>query len=190
LHRSPVEASWSDPSASRFDSSSGFANLAPVRSLSHLEAAALVAVIGSVVATALPAFVRNLHASRLVEPIDGLNRIATRATVLAAGRPAKGAYPPSVPLTPEQVPKGERVSDPPGTWEHPTWRELGFSQENPHWFSFAFESNNGAGLATFTARAHGDLDGDGLQSTFSVSGQSKDGAGPVTLPMEIHREVE
>ncbi|HMR79722.1 MAG TPA: hypothetical protein PKD61_31660, partial [Polyangiaceae bacterium] len=56
-----------------------------MRSLSPVEAAAIVAVLGSVLATALPSFVRNLQASRMVEPIDGLSRIASRATALAAG---------------------------------------------------------------------------------------------------------
>ena len=161
-----------------------------MRSLSPVEAAAVVAVVGSVLATALPSFVRNLHASRLVEPIDGLNRIATRATALAAGRPPAAAYPASAPLTPETVPKGERVTDPKGTWDHPTWQELEFSFTVPHSYSFAFESENGPEQAKFTARANGDLDGDGLLSLFQISGQSAVGKEPGVHPLEIDREVE
>lgn len=161
-----------------------------MRSLTPVEAAIFVAVAGSLLATALPAFVRNLHASRMVEPIDGLNRIATRATALAAGRAAHAAYPASVGLTPESVPRGERVTDPPGTWEHPSWRELEFSWSVPHSYSFAFESDNAPGFATFSARAHGDLDGDGITSTFELSGESRDGSQPVVGPMEVTREVE
>jgi hypothetical protein len=161
-----------------------------MRSLTPVEAAVAVAVVGSLLATALPAFVRNLHASRLVEPIDGLNRIATRATALAAGRAAHAAYPETAPLTPESVPRGVRVTDPPGTWDHPTWRQLEFEWTVPHAFSFAFESQNAPGMARFTARAHGDLDGDGNLSTFSISGESRDGAEPGVGPMDITREVE
>lgn len=161
-----------------------------MRSLTPVEAAVAVAIAGSVLATALPAFVRNLHASRLVEPIDGLNRIATRATALAATRPAQAAYPESVGLTPEAVPQGERVTDPPGTWDHPTWRELDFAITVPHSFSFAFESENGTPEARFRAYAHGDLDGDGNRSTFEIRGRARDGASPTVMPLEMTREVE
>jgi hypothetical protein len=141
-------------------------------------------------ATAVPAFLRNLHASRLVEPIDGLNHIAMRATQMAASKPAEFAYPESVPLTPAHVPRGERVTDPPGTWNHRTWRLLEFEWLVPHSFSFAFESKNGKGQAAFLARAQGDLDGDGILSLFEIGGQSRDGAEPTTSSMVIHREVE
>ena len=161
-----------------------------MRSLSPVEAAALVAVAGSVLASALPVFVRNLHASRLTEPLDGLGRIGARATALAASRAAEYAYPGTVGLTPAEVARADQVMDAPGTWDHPTWRELEFGFTVPHCFSFAFESDNQPGLARFRALAHGDLDGDGLLSTFEISGQSPDGGEPVVFPMEIHREVE
>ena len=161
-----------------------------MRSFSPLEAAIGVAVIGSVLATSVPAFVSNVHASRLAEPIDGLNRIATRATWLAAGHAAEYAYPETVELTPSEVPKGVKVSDPPGTWDHPTWRRLQFRWNVEHAYSFAFESQAKQGAAVFRAVAHGDLDGDGLYSTFEIRGSTRDGAEPTTLPMSIHRELE
>lgn len=161
-----------------------------MRSLTAVETASLLALGGALVLTALPTFVSNLHASRLIEPIDGLSHIATRATAIAAGRAAEVAYPASVGLTPEQVPRAQRATDPPGTWDHPTWRQLGFGWTIPHSFSFSFESHNQPGEARFKARAHGDLDGDGVFSTFEIAGQSKDGSQPLTYPMSIYREVE
>ncbi len=150
----------------------------------------MVAVAGSVLAVTLPEFLRNLHASRLVEPIDGLKHIAERASALAAGRPTEAAYPATVALTPEKVPRGERVLDPPGTWDHPTWKALAFEQRVPHGFSFGFESQNAPGVAVFRASAHGDLDGDGNLSTFEVAGQSVEGESPVVFALEMYREVE
>jgi hypothetical protein len=161
-----------------------------MRSLTPTEAALAVAIGGSFLFAALPAFVKNLHASRLAEPIDGVGAIATRATALASGQSSESAYPDSVGLTPAQVPRADRVVDPPGTWSHPTWQRLGFAQSAGHCFSFAFDSRNGKGLATFTARAHGDLDGDGIQSRFAISGEFREGTAPSTLPLEIEREVE
>lgn len=150
----------------------------------------LVSIVGSVLAVFIPAFTRHLHASRLVEPLDGLQAIGASATFLASQRPASEAYPTSVGLTPEQVPSGTSVEDPPGTWDHPTWQELGFRIERPHHFSFAFDSATVAGGSKFTARSHGDLDGDGLFSTFEVSGEFLPGKTPLLYPLEMDREVE
>lgn len=149
-----------------------------------------VSVLGSVLAVSVPAFVRNLHASRLAEPLEGLRLIGTNATRLAEQRGISRAYPESVPLTPGRVPSGESVEDPPETWSHPTWQALGFKLEHAHYFSFAFESQNGDERSTFTARAHGDLDGDGLHSAFELRGEYERGDEPVVFPIEIQREVE
>jgi len=161
-----------------------------MRSLTPVEAAVAVAVLGSVLATALPTFVHNLHASALVEPIDGLGRIASRATALAASRPLENAYPASVGLTPATVPPGQRVTDPPTTWDQATWRELEFAFTVPHAFSFGFDSKNAPDLSTFRAFAHGDLDGDGSLSTFEIGGEMRAGGEPTTGPMDMNRELE
>lgn len=161
-----------------------------MRALTAVETAVALAVGGSLLAVMVPAFARNLHASRLAEPLEGLERIAARATALAAGRPAEMAYPVSVGLSPSAVPRGRRTVDPPGTWNHETWRRLDFEVTVPHAFSFSFESHNGKGAATFRAVAHGDLDGDGLLSTFALGGQSSDGAEPTVTPLEVIRAVE
>lgn len=149
-----------------------------------------MSVAGSVLAVFVPAFIEHLHASRLAEPLDGLNRIGARATLLASQGKPTAAYPVSVGLTPAEVPSGEAVEDPPGTWDHPTWQALEFRIERPHYYSFAFESEAQTDGSRFTARAHGDLDGDGLYSTFKLNGQYLVGETPVLFPLEMDREVE
>jgi hypothetical protein len=161
-----------------------------VRSLSPVEAALCVAIGGSVLAVGVPAFIRNLHASRLVEPMDGLKRIAERALVLAEERPAGSAFPEAIGFTPAEVPRGAPVLDPPGTWDKPTWVALQFGFVEPHSYSFAFDSDNKLGVARFHARARGDLDGDGQLSDFSLGGEARDGARPVSFAIEMGREVE
>ncbi len=158
--------------------------------MTPLQAAIAVALGGGVLAVAVPTFVDNLRASRLAEPMDGLGRIAASATALAAGVPAVLAYPESVGLTPETVPQGERVVDPPGTWDHPTWRRLGFAWDVEHAFAFEFESRSEDGAAHFEARAFGDLDGDGIKSRFEIAGETRDEGEPIIYPIRIHREVE
>ena len=138
----------------------------------------------------VPTFIENFQASRLIEPVQGLSQIAGRASALADGRPAAEAYPESVGRTPEVVPAGSPVVDPPGTWEHATWRLLSFEWTAELSYSFTFEQSKLPGRSVFVATANGDLDGDGVLSTFQIAGECAAGKAPVLHPMEISREVE
>lgn len=164
--------------------------VAAVRSLSPVEAALCVAVFGSVLAVGIPAFVRDLHASRLVEPMDGLTRIAAAAAAGAQKGRGKQLYPESVPRTPRDVPSGAPAADPPGSWDHPTWVALGIAFTRPHSYTFEFDSQRGGRRSKYVAVAQGDLDGDGQLSEFSIRGEVTDGQDPVTYPLEMRREVE
>jgi hypothetical protein len=161
-----------------------------MRALTPLELAVAVSLTGTLAATMIPTFLRNVHASRLSEPVEGLKRIAAHATLRAAGLPAERAYPDSAAFTPAVTPRGELVLDAPGTWDPATWRTLDFAFDAPHAYSFAFESENSEARSTFTARARGDLDGDGVTSSFSISGSVERGAEPKLQALEIYREVE
>ena len=155
-----------------------------------VQTVAIAAVGLCVLFSVVPVFLRNLRASRLAEPMDRLSYMASRAALLAAGRPVESAYPAPAPLTPSSVAKGELALDPPGTWDHPTWRLLDFRMEEPHAFSFAFESENSPEGSRFKAIARGDLDGDGNLSTFVIAGETPKGGAPSTGPLAMHREVE
>src|SRR5687768_15834514 len=104
------------------------------------ELAALIGVGGSLCAVAIPSFIQNLSFSKLSEPIEGLNRIVKNAVSYSNGRPHNVSFPPSAPLTPAEVPRGEAAADPTGAWAHLTWRSLDFSFDQPHCFSFRFDS--------------------------------------------------
>jgi hypothetical protein len=160
---------------------------------SALELAAIFAVGGSVLAAAVPAFFRNLSASKLSEPIEGLDRMVTSTLSYAERHAQEISFPPSTPLTPAQVPRGVRALDPPEAWEHLTWRSLDFRFTEPHAFAFKFTSelDPATRVMRFTATAHGDLDGDGAVSTFEVRGERVPGQPARVLPgMFIDREVE
>ncbi|MDI1433776.1 MULTISPECIES: hypothetical protein [Polyangium] len=160
---------------------------------SALELSVAFAIGGSVLAVAVPAFIRNLHASKLSEPLDNLDRLVTHAVAYAENKPQEISFPPAAPLTPADVPRGVRVTDPPEIWEHLTWRSLDFRIEEPHAFSFQFESELDpvTRVMRFVATAHGDLDGDGKLSTFQVRGERAPGQPPRVLPgMFVDREVE
>jgi hypothetical protein len=173
-----------------------------VRRRAPVELAIGFALIGSLLAIAVPTFVREMHASRLVEPVDGVKRLGVSA--IAFGRTqtspsGQGAqvFPPAAPMTPRVPPRGHREIDPPDTWDHPTWIALDLFRPvppgTPHCFAFAFDSALSAPKSTFRAHAHGDLDGDGFYSTFEVTGRFVDGdpRGPVLDPgMTVDSEVE
>jgi hypothetical protein len=164
--------------------------------LGEVELAAAVALAASVVAVAVPTFARNLHSSRFVEPVGGLKRIGAAAVAYARVHPVAQAFPPGAPLTPAAVPRGRCEADPPEIWDRPTWTALEFrpaAPEEAHCFAFSFDSALSPARSTFRAQAHGDLDGDGITSTFEITGQVADGdpRGPLVDPgMYVDSEIE
>lgn len=161
-----------------------------MRSLNPVQAVAILAIGLSVLAVFVPAFARNLRVSRLSEAMEGLQHISRQATLIAHSRQPRDAYPPSVGLTPAQVPQGQAVTDKPDTWHHQTWLELAFSPPQPHRFSFEFHSKNAPDVATFRAIARGDLDGDAVTSQFEITGEYRAGGVPVVHELELDRELE
>ncbi len=158
-----------------------------MRRFTPVEMAIGFAVIGSVAAVAIPAFVRELHASRFVEPVDGLQRIGAAAVAYAE---KNGRFPESAPLTPAVPPRGKKEADPPGTWDTPAWKALDFrpaAEGVPHASAFSFASDG----ASFVAQARGDLDGDGVLSTFEIRGFARSGEPPQVVPgMYVESELE
>lgn len=157
---------------------------------SYTELALGIAIGGTALGALLPAFYKNLHASHLTEATQGLHDIGVGALTYAKGKDPSEAFPPPAPLTPTQVPRGTRVTDPPGTWDHLTWAALGFSVTTAHSFSFSFDSTNDPVKATFVARAHGDLDGDGDRSLFELRGECTTEGARVLPELIVEREVE
>jgi hypothetical protein len=161
--------------------------------LTLLELAAIVGIGGSVLAVAVPSFGRSLSASKLSEPLDALARMSATAVARAEQHTQAESFPPSVELTPAEVPRGVRVRDPEGSWDHLTWRALDFRMEHEHAFAYRFESRFEplGGRARFWATAHGDLDGDGTWSTLQAQGERLTGQPARVLPgLFVAREVE
>ena len=162
-----------------------------MRRFTPVELAIGVALVGSVLAVAVPAFLHELHASRFVEPTDGLARIGVAAVAYAE---TNERFPESAPLTPAAPPRGKKEADPPGTWEGATWKALDFrpaAEGVPHAYAFSFESPGGG--STFVAQSRGDLDGDGLLSTFEIRGEARrapDQKPGVTPGMYVEAELE
>lgn len=159
--------------------------------MSPVEVALVIAIGGSALAAATPAFLRDLRASRSSEAIDGLAKISSRAAAYSEGRDLAASFPAPAPLTPAEVPRGKPTVDPPGTWDTPTWKALDFGFTSAHSFSFSFDVASDPSRIWFKAQAHGDLNGDGVTSTFLVEGERRPGQNAVVLPgLHVNREVE
>lgn len=166
------------------------------RRFSPIELAIGFSLGGTLLAIVVPTFAHELHASRLVEPVDGLHRIGAAAVAYAQDHTTAEAFPPPVGATPPVPPRGRCVADPDVLWEQPTWQALTFRPAEPgapHCFTFEFSSNDASARSGFRATAHGDLDGDGAFSTFEITGHAvdQDPAGPAVDPgMYVDEEVE
>lgn len=126
--------------------------------------------LGVMAAVAIPSFVRYLRAAKQTEAVARLEYLCRRTQAYAA---QTGALPPSAPRTPADVPRGVRVVDAPGTWTAPTWQALAFDLTAPHYYSYEFVSDG----TSFAVRAYGDLDGNGVESTFERQGTLAPGEG-------------
>ena len=156
------------------------------RRLSIRQGAILWAALGTTLATCVPPFVRELHASPLHEVEETLPRLG-ELVLEFYGR--TGTLPGSVALTPATPARGTPRIDPPGTWDHPTWVALGFRpgpDDAPHLFSFSFDNQG----SSFVVEARGDLDGDGAQSRFALRGTIDNGTARLDEGMVVENELE
>lgn len=144
-----------------------------------IELMIVVAILGILAAVAIPAFVRYLRRSKTTEAVDKLAYLFRQSSVYITaervGRGMGGAvlavqFPSTQALTPATVPAGVRTLTPAASWDTPTWQALSFAISDPHYYAYAYDSAGTGTSAQFTARAVGDLDGDGVTSTFERAG--------------------
>jgi len=144
-----------------------------------IELMIVVAILGILAAVAIPAlsrFALRAKTSEAVEKLGGLYRQSGTYTVRFQtqrgfdGGLIDAQFPGSAPLTPATIPGALPVRDSITTWNHPTWHALSFELSDPHYYSYQYESSGAGPGAQFTARAVGDLDGDGDRSTFERAG--------------------
>lgn len=77
--------------------------------------------------------------------------------------------------------------------DNPVWNALNFQQDQAHYFHYNFRWRNlpeGFGGCQFTAQAFGDLDGDGVFSTYERSGAADENGVNLAAGLYIDREVE
>jgi hypothetical protein len=151
--------------------------------LTAVEAATIFAVGAGTLAVLVPSCLRAVRLSRTAEATENLERL-TRSVLTTD--PAH--TPAAVPLTPAVVPRGAPASDPDGAWDHPAWKSLGFALDEPHWYAYRVDVDPTA--RSVQLLAHGDLDGDGLLSTYARTiGHDAKGWAPSTA-LVINADLE
>ena len=136
---------------------------------------------GSILAAvAIPALIDRQHRSKTHEAHNNLRLMMLSAQdFYRAERVGPDGKPltPRFPLTTSPTPPRPFCEDGddgfvprPEDWQQPGWRELDFAVEGPHRYRYEFVSQGEGPDAIFTARVLGDLDCDGVLSTFERSG--------------------
>ncbi len=162
-----------------------------------------VAIIGILSVVALPSFMSYIRKARSSEARTQLKLISDGARLYYLDEhfsdDLRTTLPKSFPMTqtsPTPIAtccaNGSRKCMPAdGGWENDeTWRALGFAMSDPHYYRYQFVAS-GTGLdAEFTGRAFGDLDCDGIQSTFEIHGTVSDDSNDVRSGRAIGRQNE
>jgi type II secretory pathway pseudopilin PulG len=134
-------------------------------------------VPGMMAAVAIPAFTKYIRRAKTSEAEDRISEMFRSATSYytqeQVSRGSMTTIPPQFPVSSALTPPGRCCENPdgrclpnPDQWDTPTWQALNFAISEPHYFQYQFISD-GQG---FTARALGDLDCDGIYSTFERAG--------------------
>ncbi len=141
----------------------------------------LAGILGALGMYALGRYVRHAKTAEAVGSVQALAQAAAAyyngsdasqptGAPEAAARAMRHFPPPSrasVPADPRDV-RGKRYQSAPADWSPSPWRELHFSIPQPQSYAYSFDSSGTGAQAASTAIAHGDLDGDGMTSSYQL----------------------
>lgn len=169
-----------------------------------MNALALTCIVATLGMYAAARWVRH---SRTAEAVSSVQALAERAAASyessdrdqpAGTKPdqakAMRHFPPtsrsSVPPDMESI-RGRRYQSTFADWSTAPWVELRFTMPQPQYYAYSFESQGRGREATAAATAHGDLNGDGILSTFRLTvGVDKDFKAVVSPKMERENPEE
>ena len=145
----------------------------------------LLALAGILSAIAMVIMARYMRHAKTAEAVGSLNTLAQQsasfydasdATQPVGSVPdaahAMRHFPTSslrtVPPSIDDV-RARRYQSATADWIAPPWHELGFSIPQPQYYVYSYASEGSGTTAKATITARGDLDGDGLESKFSIT---------------------
>jgi len=169
-----------------------------------IELMVAVAIVGILAAIAIPSFMKYIAKAKTTEARGQLEKMYNAARVYYLeqfGARAIIVISPQFPESEGPNPLAsccaggqQRCQPRQDLWTAPTWKALQFSMDDPHYYRYEFVRTTGTGPSgsgeEFTARALGDLDCDGLLSTFEMYGKSGDMGTDPTGASGVYRELE
>jgi prepilin-type N-terminal cleavage/methylation domain-containing protein len=152
-----------------------------------IELLIVVAIIGILAAVAVPSFSKYIRRSRTSEATLNVRKLYDASVTYfdtehanRAGGIGLRQFPATVASTPGTVASAcangtsRKIAPLPQVWKNGTWVGLNFTVDHPHYYVYSFLSQGTGTAAQFSARANGDLDCDGLASTFERVGAVDD----------------
>lgn len=138
------------------------------RAFTIMELMVVVFIISILAATVLPLVGRYLKKSKTAEASLNLRKIYDgevgyyqQEVVLSSGALASKSFV-SAPQTPSSPTNQKQL----GNFENTVWSSLKFSPDGPVLYSYSVDAAGRGTSSSFTARAEGDIDGDGTTSLF------------------------
>jgi type IV pilus assembly protein PilA len=164
----------------------------------------VVLLVGTLAALAIHGYTRFLRAAKLAEAKNGVGRIAKDAAVAYDQEkvdPSGRYYQALCASASSPIPKdiidvrGKKYLSAPSEWQadKPTdagFACLGFSMNSPQYYQFDYRATGSPTLDRFQAIAHGDLDADGVSSSFIIEGRVGPGNALVISPALIETDPE
>jgi hypothetical protein len=160
----------------------------------------MFAYLGVASAVAIPAFIKYTRKSKTVEATEGLDKIMVGAKAYFQtdhydqnGTLLPKAFPASTDWTPAKGccgGPGNKCQPDADAWAKSPWKELHFSLSDPHYYQFRFESKGTGKDATFVAEARGDLNCNGVFSSYRFLGSVDDEFSVVAKGPIIENEIE
>lgn len=152
-----------------------------LRAFTLLELMAVVTIIGILASVAIPLVGKYLKKSKTTEAKANLRKIYDGEVAyyqeehtLSTGALASKQFV-SFSATPSSPGRNKQVAN----FDAQGWGAIKFSSDSPVWYSYSVAATGTGTASSFTARANGDIDGDGVTSLFERVGTIDNATGEV-----------
>ena len=146
-----------------------------------IELMIVVAIIGILAATALPAFMKYIRRSKTTEAMMNIRKLYDSSVSYFASERSDSTgtilpkqFPASVTVSPAKgaccLAAGKKCAPSNALWTNATWKSLNFSVDDPFYYSYQYTSSGTDTSSAFFADAYGDLNCNSTYSTYERKG--------------------